>query len=41
VGDEISSFLNGFSRYHQINIAPKEKYKIAFIIDWGAFVLWS
>jgi hypothetical protein len=37
VGYEAYSFLNGYSGYHQIFIAPKDKYKTAFIIDWGAF----
>jgi hypothetical protein len=31
-------FLDGFLGYHQIMIASKDKYKIAFIIDWGTFV---
>jgi hypothetical protein len=34
------AFLNGYSRYHQISIAFKDKYKIAFVADWGAFVGW-
>jgi hypothetical protein len=29
-------FLDGYSRYHQIFIAPKDKYKIAFVTDRGA-----
>jgi hypothetical protein len=35
---EVYTFLYGFFRYHQISIAPKDKYKIAFVTDWGAFV---
>jgi hypothetical protein len=35
---EVYSFLDGFSGYHQIMIAPKNKYKITFITDWGSFV---
>jgi hypothetical protein len=31
VGYDAYSFLNGYSGYHQISIAPKDKYKIAFI----------
>ncbi len=31
-------FLDGYSRYHQISIAPKDKYKITFVINQGAFV---
>ncbi len=38
VGHEVYSFLDGFFEYHQIMIAPKDRYKIAFIINWGAFV---
>jgi hypothetical protein len=37
-GHEVYSFLDGISRYHQIMIAPKNRYKSAFIIDWGTFV---
>jgi hypothetical protein len=35
---EVYLFLDGFSNYHQIMIAPKNWYKIAFITNWGAFV---
>jgi hypothetical protein len=43
---EAYSFLDGYSRYHQISIAPEDKYKIAFVIEWGGFyvegdVVWS
>jgi hypothetical protein len=38
VGHEVYSFLDGISRYHQIMIAPKNKYKTTFLIDWGMFV---
>jgi hypothetical protein len=27
-----------FFGYHQISITPKDQYKIAFAINWGAFV---
>jgi len=30
---EAYSFLNGYSRYHQISIAPKDRYNITFVID--------
>jgi len=30
---ESYSFLDGYSRYHQIFIAQQDKYKIAFVID--------
>jgi len=38
VGYEAYSFLNGYSEYHKIFIALKDRYKIVFVIDWGAFV---
>jgi hypothetical protein len=31
-------FLDGYLGYHQIFITPKDTYKIAFVIDWGAFI---
>jgi hypothetical protein len=31
-------FLNGYSKYHQISIAPKDRYKTTFVTDWGVFV---
>jgi hypothetical protein len=30
---ETYSLLNGYSRYHQVSIAPKDRYKTTFIID--------
>ncbi len=38
VGYETYLFINGYSRYHHILIALKDRYKIIFIVDWGAFV---
>jgi len=35
---EAYSLLDGYSRYHQISIASKDRYKITFVIDWGAFM---
>ncbi len=35
---EVYTFLNGFFGYHHISIASKDKYKIAFVTDLGAFV---
>jgi hypothetical protein len=31
---------NGYSRYHQFSIAPKNRYKIAFVTYWdiGGFL---
>ncbi len=31
-------FLDGYSRFHQIYIALEDRYKIAFITNWGAFI---
>jgi hypothetical protein len=33
VGYEAHSFLNGYLGYHQMSIAPKDRYKIAFLIN--------
>jgi hypothetical protein len=33
MGYESYSFLDGYLGYHQIFIAPEDKYKIAFVID--------
>jgi len=38
VGYEAYSFLDRYSRYHQISIAPKDIYKIAFVTNWGALI---
>jgi hypothetical protein len=35
---ETYSFLNGYSGYHQIFIALKDKYNTTFVTDLGAFV---
>jgi hypothetical protein len=37
-GYEAYSFLDGYLRYHQIFISPKDKYKTTFVGDWGAFI---
>eukprot|EP00253_Pinus_taeda_P003394 PITA_03394 len=36
-GSEIYSFMDGFSGYNQINIAPADQHKMAFICPWGTF----
>jgi hypothetical protein len=33
IGYEVYSFLDGYLGYHQIFIAPEDKYKTAFVID--------
>jgi len=35
---ETYSFLNGYSRYHQIFIALKNRYKPTFVTDLGTFI---
>ena len=34
---EIYSFTNGFSGYHQIRIAKEDRHKTTFITEWGCF----
>ena len=36
-GNEIFSFMDGFSGYNQINILPADQPKTTFICPWGAF----
>lgn len=36
-GHETYSFTNGFSGYHQIKIAPKDRRKTTFMTEWGFF----
>jgi hypothetical protein len=36
-GSEIFSLMDGFSSYNQINIAPEDQHKAAFICPWGTF----
>ena len=31
------SFMDGFSRYNQIQIKPEDQHKTAFICPWGTF----
>ncbi len=38
VGYEAYSFLYGYSGYHQIPIALKDRYKITFVTNWWAFI---
>ena len=36
-GHEMYRFLDGFSGYNQISMAPEDVHKTAFITEWGAF----
>ena len=36
-GSEVLSFMDGFSRYNQIQIKPEDQHKTAFIFLWGTF----
>ena len=36
-GDEIFSFMDGFSGYNQIQIKPEDRHKTTFICPWGTF----
>jgi hypothetical protein len=36
-GHEAYSFTNGFLGYHQINIAPEDRYNTTFSIEWGSY----
>ena len=36
-GQEEYSFMDGFSRYHQIRIAPEDRSKTTFATEWGSF----
>ena len=37
-GSEVFSFMDGFSRYNQIQIKLEDQHKSAFIFPWGTFV---
>jgi hypothetical protein len=36
-GQEAYSFTDGFSGYHQIKIAPEDRYKTNFATEWGSY----
>ena len=36
-GSEVFSFMDGFSRYNQIQIKLEDQHKTAFISPWGTF----
>jgi hypothetical protein len=36
-GQEAYSFIDGFTGYHHIKIAPKDRYKTTFSTEWGSY----
>ncbi|KAL2651978.1 hypothetical protein R1flu_020106 [Riccia fluitans] len=36
-GQEMYSFMDGYSGYNQVSVAERDREKTAFIIEWGAF----
>jgi hypothetical protein len=36
-GQEVYSFTDGFSGYHQIQIAKEDRHKTIFAIEWGSY----
>ena len=36
-GQEVYSFTDGFSGYHQIRIAPEDRHKTTFATEMGSF----
>ena len=36
-GQEVYSFTDGFSGYHQIRIHEEDMHKTTFAIEWGSF----
>jgi hypothetical protein len=36
-GQEVYSFTDGFSRYHQIRIAKEDHHNTKFSIEWGFY----
>ena len=39
VGSEVFSFMDGFSRYNQIQIKPEDQHKTTFICPWGTLYI--
>jgi hypothetical protein len=37
VGNEVYSFIDGFSGYHQVRIAKEDKKNTTFTIEWRSF----
>ena len=38
VGHQMYSFMDGYSGYNQLALAPKDREKTTFITEWGAFM---
>jgi hypothetical protein len=36
-GQEVYSFTDNFSGYHQIQIAKEDRHKTTFAIEWGSY----
>ena len=36
-GQEMYSFTDGFSSYHQIRITKEDQHKMTFVTEWGCF----
>ena len=36
-GQEIYSFIDGFSGYHHIKIVKEDRHKTTFVTEWGCF----
>ena len=36
-GQEMYSFIDGFSGYHHIRIAKEDRHKTTFVTEWGCF----
>jgi hypothetical protein len=36
-GHEAYSFIDGFSRYHQLRILEQDQAKTTFVTQWGSF----
>jgi len=37
VGSEMMFLLDGFSRYNQVFINPRDRYKTTFTMPWGTY----
>ena len=38
-GYELYSFLNGFNGYNQVRLSPEDQENMAFVMDWGVYVV--